>query len=130
MEKESCASTGLSNFWSSVPSDLASRSISEFIVSVRQENHDEMRPRIQDRNFIPDARLPTQSKVNLMENSTSQRWGIIGGGILGMTVAHRLAQAGQDVTLIETAPHLGGLADAWTVITTSLCCPTFTGGTS
>ena len=72
-----------------------------------------MRPRIQDRNSIPDARLPTQSKVNLMENSTSQRWGIIGGGVLGMTVAHRLAQAGQDVTLIETAPHLGGLADAW-----------------
>jgi protoporphyrinogen oxidase len=72
-----------------------------------------MRPRIQDRKSAPDARLPTHSKVNSMENSTSQRWGIIGGGVLGMTVAHRLAQAGQDVTLIEAAPHLGGLADAW-----------------
>lgn len=30
-----------------------------------------------------------------------------------MTIAHRLAQAGDDVTLLESAPHLGGLADAW-----------------
>ncbi len=41
------------------------------------------------------------------------RYGIIGGGILGMTMAHRLAQAGEQVTLIEAAPRLGGLADAW-----------------
>jgi protoporphyrinogen oxidase len=48
-----------------------------------------------------------------MSNAESLRWGIVGGGVLGMTIAHRLAQAGQDVTLIESAPHLGGLADAW-----------------
>lgn len=48
-----------------------------------------------------------------MKNSPPQSWGIVGGGVLGMTIAHRLAQAGQDVTLIESAPHLGGLADAW-----------------
>jgi protoporphyrinogen oxidase len=41
------------------------------------------------------------------------RWGILGGGVLGMTLAHRLAQAGQDVTLVEAAPSLGGLAAAW-----------------
>lgn len=41
------------------------------------------------------------------------KYGIIGGGILGMTLAHRLAQAGEQVTLIESAPKLGGLADAW-----------------
>ncbi|MBI1309873.1 FAD-dependent oxidoreductase [bacterium] len=40
-------------------------------------------------------------------------YGIIGGGILGMTLAHRLAEAGDQVTLLEAAPHLGGLADAW-----------------
>lgn len=45
--------------------------------------------------------------------STSQRWGIVGGGFLGMTLAHRLARHGQDVTLFETAPTLGGLASAW-----------------
>lgn len=44
---------------------------------------------------------------------TSQRWGIVGGGFLGMTLAHRLAQHGQDVTLFEAAPALGGLASAW-----------------
>lgn len=48
-----------------------------------------------------------------MSNKEQQRWGIVGGGLLGMTIAHRLAQAGQDVTLLEAAPHLGGLADAW-----------------
>ena len=48
-----------------------------------------------------------------MDNAGPQRWGIVGGGVLGMTIAHRLAQAGQDVTLIESASHLGGLADAW-----------------
>lgn len=40
-------------------------------------------------------------------------YGIIGGGVLGMTLAHRLTQAGQQVTLLEAAPHPGGMADAW-----------------
>src|SRR5881409_2192071 len=46
---------------------------------------------------------------------TAQRWGIVGGGFLGMTLAHRLAQHGQDVTLFEAAPTLGGLASAWSL---------------
>ncbi|MBM3860891.1 MAG: NAD(P)/FAD-dependent oxidoreductase [Verrucomicrobia bacterium] len=40
----------------------------------------------------------------------SQDWTIIGGGILGMTLAHRLARAGQHVTLFEAHEQLGGLA--------------------
>src|ERR1700730_3800259 len=43
----------------------------------------------------------------------SQRWGIIGGGVLGMTLALRLRQQGHAVTLFESAEHLGGLASAW-----------------
>lgn len=43
------------------------------------------------------------------------RWGIVGGGMLGMTLALRLAQQGRDVTLIEAAPQWGGLASAWRV---------------
>ena len=43
------------------------------------------------------------------------RWGVIGGGLLGMTLAHRLAQQGRQVTLIEAAPQWGGLASAWQV---------------
>jgi Protoporphyrinogen oxidase len=44
-----------------------------------------------------------------------QTWGIIGGGIMGMTLAHRLAQQGHKVTLFEAAPELGGLASAWKI---------------
>lgn len=33
--------------------------------------------------------------------------------MLGLTLAHRLTQAGKQVTLYESAPHLGGLASAW-----------------
>lgn len=40
-------------------------------------------------------------------------WAIIGGGMLGLLLAHRFAQAGRRVTLIEAAPQLGGLASAW-----------------
>lgn len=42
-----------------------------------------------------------------------ERWGIVGGGFLGMTLAYRLAQQGKHVTLFESADHLGGLASAW-----------------
>lgn len=45
--------------------------------------------------------------------SRSERWGIVGGGFLGMTLAHRLARGGKDVTLFEGASQLGGLASAW-----------------
>ena len=44
---------------------------------------------------------------------TQLKTAIVGGGILGMTLALRLAQAGQRVTLFEAGPHVGGLADAW-----------------
>jgi len=42
-----------------------------------------------------------------------QKWGIVGGGIMGMTLAHRLAQKGYEVTLFEGAPDLGGLVSSW-----------------
>jgi protoporphyrinogen oxidase len=44
---------------------------------------------------------------------SDERWGVVGGGILGMALARRLRQTGADVTLIEAAPQLGGLAAAW-----------------
>jgi protoporphyrinogen oxidase len=44
-----------------------------------------------------------------------ERWGIVGGGFLGLTLAHRIAQAGHAVTLYEGASQLGGLASAWTL---------------
>jgi protoporphyrinogen oxidase len=42
-----------------------------------------------------------------------KKWGIVGGGIMGMTLAHRLSQAGHEVTIYESAPELGGLASSW-----------------
>jgi protoporphyrinogen oxidase len=47
------------------------------------------------------------------ESSPSLRWCVVGGGMLGLTLAHRLAQAGQRVTVLEAAPEIGGLAAAW-----------------
>jgi protoporphyrinogen oxidase len=42
-------------------------------------------------------------------------WGVVGGGLLGMTLAYRLSQHGHRVTLIEAADSLGGLASAWSL---------------
>jgi protoporphyrinogen oxidase len=43
---------------------------------------------------------------------SEKSWGIIGGGIMGMTLALRLAQRGDKVTVFESAPKLGGLTGA------------------
>ena len=40
-------------------------------------------------------------------------WGIIGGGILGMTLALRLSQKGYKVTIYESADKVGGLTSSW-----------------
>jgi protoporphyrinogen oxidase len=42
-----------------------------------------------------------------------QSWCIVGGGLLGMTLAYRLAEQGQRVQIVEAQPDLGGLASAW-----------------
>lgn len=47
-----------------------------------------------------------------MEPST-ERFAIVGGGLLGLTLALRLAQHGRRVTLFEASDHIGGLADSW-----------------
>ncbi len=43
----------------------------------------------------------------------TERWGVVGGGMLGLTLALRLAQRGHRVTVYEGAQELGGLASAW-----------------
>lgn len=45
--------------------------------------------------------------------TTKKSWGIIGGGIMGMTLALRLKQQGHEVTIFESADKLGGLASSW-----------------
>lgn len=44
-----------------------------------------------------------------------KKWGIVGGGIMGMTLARRLVQQGHEVTLFEGAPDLGGLVSSWKI---------------
>ncbi len=43
------------------------------------------------------------------------RFGIVGGGMLGMTIGWNLVKAGHDVTIFEAAPRCGGLAGPWSV---------------
>ena len=45
--------------------------------------------------------------------SLFMRWAIVGGGVLGTSLALRLRQQGHDVTLFEAADNLGGLAAPW-----------------
>lgn len=42
-----------------------------------------------------------------------EKWAIVGGGMMGLTLAHRLAQKGKRVSLYESAPDLGGLVSSW-----------------
>ena len=46
---------------------------------------------------------------------TPQRWAVVGGGMLGLTLALRLARAGRNVTVFEAAPEVGGLASVWEI---------------
>ncbi len=46
-------------------------------------------------------------------DSVTERVAVVGGGIVGCVVALRLAAAGRQVTLLEAAPMLGGLAAPW-----------------
>jgi protoporphyrinogen oxidase len=48
-------------------------------------------------------------------NKAARRTAIVGGGMLGMSLALRLAQRGDAVTLYEAAPDFGGLAAAWNI---------------
>ena len=62
--------------------------------------------------------MPTTSENRLPAPAAGVaplRWAVIGGGMLGLTLAHRLSRAGQDVTVLEAAPQFGGLASAWRV---------------
>ncbi len=49
----------------------------------------------------------------IVRSTNRPRWAVVGGGMLGLTMAHRMAKEGHDVTLIEAAPKLGGLTSVW-----------------
>ena len=47
-----------------------------------------------------------------MQNS-KKKWAIVGGGMLGMTLAYRLSNIDNEVHLIEAGKDVGGLTSAW-----------------
>ncbi|MFK7765835.1 MAG: NAD(P)/FAD-dependent oxidoreductase [Mariniblastus sp.] len=51
----------------------------------------------------------------IVKTSSNTKYAIAGGGMLGLTLAMRMAKQGHDVTLIEAAPTLGGLASVWNI---------------
>jgi glycine/D-amino acid oxidase-like deaminating enzyme len=40
-------------------------------------------------------------------SNPSQRWAVVGGGMLGLALAKRLAEHGQQVTVLEGASEVG-----------------------
>lgn len=46
---------------------------------------------------------------------TQEHWAILGGGMLGLTLADQLQQLGQRVTIIEANDSLGGLVQPWQI---------------
>jgi protoporphyrinogen oxidase len=60
--------------------------------------------------------MPAEAHASKSAASPGQcRVGIVGGGMLGMTLALRLSQQGCEVTLIEAAPTPGGLVQSQTI---------------
>jgi protoporphyrinogen oxidase len=49
----------------------------------------------------------------IVKTGKPMHWAIVGGGMMGMTLAWRMSRAGHRVTLIEAADQLGGLTSVW-----------------
>jgi protoporphyrinogen oxidase len=43
------------------------------------------------------------------------KWAIVGGGMMGLTLAYRLLHRRQQVVVLEAAPVIGGLTSAWQI---------------
>lgn len=47
------------------------------------------------------------SEMGMAKASDEGAWGVVGGGMLGLTLAHLFARAGIKVALYESAPQIG-----------------------
>ncbi|TWU58817.1 hypothetical protein Poly51_15970 [Rubripirellula tenax] len=52
----------------------------------------------------------TESNAN---GAPRRTWLVVGGGVMGLKIARDLIGRGQDVTIAESAPVMGGLTSAW-----------------
>ena len=55
----------------------------------------------------------TSPQASSSSTNAPKTWAVVGGGMLGLATAWRLAERGHKVTLLEAAPELGGLTSAW-----------------
>ena len=55
--------------------------------------------------------MTEQSKIQNPKSKTA----IVGSGFLGLTLALRLAEQGNQVTVYESASEIGGLASTWQI---------------
>lgn len=49
----------------------------------------------------------------IVKNTNGKKWAIVGGGMLGLTLAYRMSRQGLNVTLLEAGSELGGLTAVW-----------------
>jgi protoporphyrinogen oxidase len=61
------------------------------------------------------GRVTAATTTNDAEPSFNERWAVVGAGVLGMSLALKLARGGHQVTLLEAGPELGGLAAPWQI---------------
>lgn len=59
--------------------------------------------------------ISDQTPATYHPPNQKKQWAVVGGGALGMTIAHRLVSRGENVTLLEAAPTFGGLTSAWSI---------------
>ncbi|MGB7327003.1 MAG: NAD(P)/FAD-dependent oxidoreductase [Rubripirellula sp.] len=50
---------------------------------------------------------------SISKDAPRQSWLVVGGGVMGLKIARDLIARGQDVTIAEAAPVMGGLTSAW-----------------
>ena len=55
------------------------------------------------------------SVCSVVNFPVKEKIAIVGSGFLGMTLALRLSERGNDVAVFEAADHIGGLASAWQI---------------
>ncbi len=63
---------------------------------------------------MPTA-LQTNAPATPRPSASNQRrhWCVVGGGMLGLSLANELQKRGVRVTVLEAGPELGGLASPW-----------------
>src|SRR5690606_23094020 len=78
---------------------------------LRAHHHGTARPRIPGRNRPADqAHAPALGRGCLPRAGGRLKVGIVGAGMLGLTLGHRLARAGHTVEIFESGGQSGGLA--------------------